>query len=181
MDGVLVDATRSYRVAVQKTFSHFSGKDMSSEEISETKKLGGLNNDWDLTEFLLKKYKFNVKKDDIVDYFQGIYAKVADNEDLLVTREFFEKLSKDFNLAIFTGRVCEEAYHTLKKHNLENFFCPIVTLKDVGLDRQKPDTYGIEQKKKKVITDKIYYLGDTVDDMTCAKNSNVTGIGVLPP
>src|SRR5574344_179756 len=181
MDGVLVDATRSYRVAVQKTFSHFSGKDLSSAEISETKKLGGLNNDWDLTEFLLKKYNFNIKKNDIVNYFQEIYAKVADDEEILVTQDFFAKLEKDFNLAIFTGRVCEEAYHTLEKHGFENFFYPIITLKDVGLNRQKPDTYGIELIKKKVITDKIYYLGDTVDDMTCAKNSNVTGIGVLPP
>ena len=35
--------------------------------------------------------------------------------------------------------------------------------------------------KERIITDKIYYLGDTVDDMVCAKNANITGIGVLPP
>lgn len=181
MDGVLADATKSYRVAVQETYKHFSGKEITSDEISEVKKLGGLNNDWDLTEFLLKKIGIVVNKDDIVNYFQGIYAQVADNEEILVTKEFFQNLSKSFNLAIFTGRVKEEAYHTLKKYGFENFFFPVITLKDVGLDRQKPDTYGIELVKEKIITDKIYYLGDTVDDMTCARNANVTGIGVLPP
>ncbi len=35
--------------------------------------------------------------------------------------------------------------------------------------------------KEKIITDKIYYLGDTVDDMSCAITANVAGIGVLPP
>lgn len=181
MDGVLIDASKSYRIAVKNTFKHFSGKDVAFEEISEAKKLGGLNNDWDLTEYLLKKYDCEVDYDDIVDVFQSHYQVLADSEDLLVNREFFEKLSVNFNLAIFTGRLKEEAYFTLNKHNLTQFFSPIITMQDVGLDHQKPDCRGLEIIKDKIITDKIYYLGDTVDDMTCAITANVTGIGVLPP
>ena len=181
MDGVLVDASKSYRVSVQNTFEHFSGKKVSSEEISEAKKLGGLNNDWDLTEFLLKKYGFEPDKDKIVDVFQSYYAKLADVEEMLVTKDFFESLSKNYNLAVFTGRLKEEAYFTLEKHGLKDFFFPIVTLADVGLNRQKPDCFGIEIIKEKIITDKIYYLGDTIDDMICANKAGVIGIGVLPP
>ncbi len=51
MDGVLIDASKSYRVAVQNTFKDITGKEVSAEVLSETKKLGGLNNDWDLTDF----------------------------------------------------------------------------------------------------------------------------------
>lgn len=181
MDGVLVDASKSYRVAVQNTFEHFSGKKVSTEEISAAKKLGGLNNDWDLTEHLLKKYGFEINYDDIVNVFQGHYTKLADTEDLLVNKDFFEKLSKSYNLAIFTGRLKEEAYFTLNKHNLTEYFNPIITMLDVGLDHQKPDCRGLEIIKQNIITDKIYYLGDTVDDMTCAITANVSGIGVLPP
>lgn len=181
MDGVLIDASKSYRVAAQKTFEHFSGKKVTTEEISDTKKLGGLNNDWDLTEYLLKKSGINIDYDEIVKVFQSHYDKLADIEEPLVTCEFFECLAKNYNLTIFTGRVKEEAFYALNKHNFTKYFYQVVTMKEVGLDRQKPDCLGIEMIKEKIITDKIYYLGDTVDDMMCAISANVTGIGVLPP
>lgn len=181
MDGVLIDASKSYRVAIQKTFNQLTGKEVSAEEISETKKLGGLNNDWDLTEFLLKKYGFKVDYKEIVDIFNGYYQELADSEALLVDCDFFDKLSEKYNLAIFTGRVKEEAYFTLEKHGFTKFFYPIITMKEVGFERQKPDCLGIEIIKEKIITDKIYYLGDTVDDMQCALTAGVNGIGVLPP
>lgn len=181
VDGVLIDASKSYRVAVQKTFNQLCGKEVTAEELSATKKLGGLNNDWDLTEYLLKKYGYEVDKDKIIDIFNSYYAKLAEIEEPLVTQEFFESLSKNYNLAIFTGRVKEEAYYTLDKHGFTKYFYPIVTMLDVGLERQKPDCLGLEIIKEKIITDKIYYLGDTIDDMVCAITANVVGIGVLPP
>ena len=181
MDGVLIDASKSYRVAVQKTFKQFSGQEVSAEELSATKKLGGLNNDWDLTEYLLNKYGFSVDKQEIIDAFNAYYAVLADGEAPLINSEFFETLSENYNLAIFTGRVKEEAFFTLEKHNFTKYFYPIITLGEVGLDRQKPDCFGIEIIKEKIITNKIYYLGDTVDDMACATTAKVVGIGVLPP
>lgn len=181
MDGVLIDASKSYRVAVQKTFNTFSGKEITMEEISQTKKLGGLNNDWDLTEFLLKKYGFDIEYDKIVDTFNAFYRALADIEAPLVDHEFFQSLSKDYHLAIFTGRVKEEAFFTLDKHGFADYFYPIITMEEVGLERQKPDCLGLEIIKEKIICEKIYYLGDTVDDMVCAITAKVDGIGVLPP
>lgn len=181
MDGVLVDASKSYRVAVQKTFAHFTGKEVQLSELSEAKKLGGLNNDWDLTEHLLKKYGYNIDYDDIVKVFQAFYEQLADVEELLIDKKFLELLSKNFNLAIFTGRLKKEAYFTLDKHQITQYFNPIITLEDVSFEHQKPDCRGLDITKDKIITDKIYYLGDTVDDMICSVSANVIGIGVLPP
>lgn len=181
MDGVLIDVSKSYRVAIQETFKYFAQKELSLEEISEAKKLGGLNNDWDLTEFLLKKYGFNIDYENIVKIFKSYYNKLADIEEPLINHAFFKNLSKDYNLVIFTGRTKDEAFFTLDKHGFANYFYPIITMDDVGIDRQKPDCLGLKIIKEKIITDKIYYLGDTVDDMTCAATANVTGIGVLPP
>lgn len=181
MDGVLMDASKSYRVAVQNTYEHFAGKKVAPEEISATKKIGGLNNDWDLTDYLLKKQGINVNYDDIISVFQSNYEKLADIEEPLVDKQFFDKLSENYNLVIFTGRLKEEAYYTLKKHDFLNYFYPIITMHEVGLDHQKPDCRGLKIIKDKIITNKIYYLGDTVDDMTCAIEANVIGIGVLPP
>lgn len=181
MDGVLIDASKSYRVAVQKTFQHFSKQKITLEDISEAKKLGGLNNDWDVTEFFLKKHGFNINYDDIIQVFQSYYEKLADTEAPLVSKEFFESLSKKYNLAIFTGRTKEEAFFTLDKHGFTPYFYPIITMEEVGFNRQKPDCLGLEIIKEKVISDKIYYLGDTVDDMLCAITAQVCGIGILPP
>jgi histidinol-phosphate aminotransferase len=181
MDGVLIDASKSYRVASQKTFNQFSGLEVTAEELSATKKLGGLNNDWDLTEFLLKKYGFNIDYDEIVSAFQIYYEKLADCEEPLVTCKFFENLTKNYNLAVFTGRLKPEAFFTLDKHGFTKYFYPIITMDEVGLDRQKPDCLGLKIIKDKIITDQIYYLGDTVDDMSCAITADVNGIGVLPP
>lgn len=181
MDGVLIDASKSYRVAVQKTFEQLTGKQVGSEELSATKKLGGLNNDWDLTEYLLKKYGYEVEYDKIVSIFQGYYSKLAEIEEPLINIEFLENLSKNYNLVIFTGRLKAEALFTLDKHNFTKYFYPIISMDDVGIDRQKPDCLGLEMIKEKIITDKIFYLGDTVDDMVCSVTANVVGIGVLPP
>lgn len=181
IDGVLIDASKSYRVAVQKTFNHFSKKEISLEDISAAKKLGGLNNDWDMTEFFLKKHGFNINYDAIVKVFQSYYDELADTEMPLVNHDFFQNLSKNYNLAVFTGRTKEEASFTLGKHNFTQYFYPIITMDDVGFDRQKPDCLGLEIIKEKVIADKIYYLGDTVDDMECAKIAKICAIGVLPP
>lgn len=181
MDGVLIDASKSYRVAVQRTFHQFTDKEITAEELSAAKKLGGLNNDWDLTDYLLKKQGYNINYDEIVNVFQSHYEKLADTEEPLVNSQFFSSLAEHFNLAIFTGRLKEEAFFTLNKHNFTKYFYPIITMEEVGLDHQKPDCLGLEIIKEKVITDKIYYLGDTVDDMECAITAKVTGIGVLPP
>lgn len=181
MDGVLIDTSKSYRVAVQKTFQHFSKQEITLEDISEAKKMGGLNNDWDVTEFFLKKQGFNINYNDIVDVFQSYYEKLADIEAPLVSKDFFESLSEKFNLAVFTGRTKEEAFFTLDRHGFTPYFYPIITMEEVGFDRQKPDCLGLEIIKEKIISDKIYYLGDTVDDMLCATTAEVCGIGVLPP
>lgn len=181
MDGVVVDASKSYRVAVIETFKHFTGKDITMADISEAKKLGGLNNDWDLTQHLLRKHGFEIEYQNIIDVFQEFYGKLADIEELLINKNFLDTLSKDFNLAVFTGRLRSEAYFTLDKHDITKYFHPIITLEDVGMEHQKPDIKGLELIKEKIITDKIYYLGDTVDDMICAANASVSGIGILPP
>jgi HAD superfamily phosphatase len=63
MDGVLVDVSRSYRQAIQKTVQIYfetclglekgRGNLVTQEEISLFKSIGGFNNDWDLTSALI--------------------------------------------------------------------------------------------------------------------------------
>ena len=106
---------------------------------------------------------------------------LIDAEKLILTEDCIKELIKNYNLAIFTGRDRASATYTLEKWNLNKYFYPIITFENVGWNHQKPDTKGVSIIKEKVIADEIYYLGDTVDDMICARNSKVNGIGVLPP
>lgn len=185
MDGVLVDVSNSYRTTIKKTYEHFSGKNLDYEEITKAKNLGGLNNDWDLTEYLLKKDGINVDKKQIIDIFEKIYFDdgkgLIKKEQFLFDKELIKELSQKYNLCIFTGRPETEANYTLKTNSIKEYFYPIITMDNLPKDKQKPDKYGIEIIKEKVMSTEIYYFGDTKDDIVCGKSAQIKTIGVLAP
>ena len=186
VDGVLVDVTNSYREAIKKTYGHFTANSLSAEEIQDAKNLGGLNNDWDLTEFLIKKAGFDILKEQIVEKFQEFYfGNNGDglilNEEFLIRPETLKKLSEKYDLAIFTGRPRKEAEFVLKKWNLENLFLHIIAMEDVPEGFHKPDPWGLNKIREIINPKQIYYLGDTPDDMISATAAGVKGFGVLPP
>lgn len=185
MDGVLIDARNSYRAAIEKTYEHFTGKAISQKEIQEAKNLGGLNNDWDLTKYLLKKSGFTTSYDDIVNVFQEIYWKdgqgLINKETALFNTELLSDLSKDYNLSIFTGRLKAEAIFALEKFNATNYFYPIITTDDIPQGMGKPNPYGLKVIKDMTIGYNYTYFGDTTDDILAAKSAGYKAIGVLPP
>lgn len=185
MDGVLIDAGKSYRLAIKQTFEYFSKKELSFDRIQEVKNQGGLNNDWDLTEYLLKSENIHISKTEIIDKFQKFYWNngkgFINNEDLLIDKDLIQNLCKDHNLAIFTGRPKQEAIYALQKNGILDYFYPIITMDDLPNDKQKPNTLGIDIIKSKVLTNQMFYFGDTIDDMVCANCSDIKPIGVLPP
>lgn len=185
MDGVLIDATQSYRVAIADTFEYFTGVKVSQEKIQEVKNMGGYNNDWDLTEYLLRSVGSEIEREKIIEQFQKIYWSdgkgTINNETLVFDKAILDKLKTKYNMFIFTGRLREEAEYTLTKLGIKNMFIDIVTTSDIPEDKCKPDPYGLELIKKKILYDKIFYFGDTIDDIKCAESADVIPIGVLPP
>lgn len=185
MDGVLVDVSNSYRTAIQKTFEKFTNLTLNLNDIQSAKNMGGLNNDWDLTQYLIKEAGFSVEYNDVVTEFQKIYWNegkgAINNEVLLIDEETLKALSTTHTLAIFTGRPKNEAEYTLKKFNLSKYFAKIITMDDLPSNKQKPHTLGLELIQSELCASEITYLGDTVDDVKCAKNFGARGIGVLPP
>ncbi len=186
MDGVLVDVSKSYYEAIKYTYNYFTGKTITDEQICDAKKKGGLNNDWDLTSYLIKQSGFDFSYEKIVDVFQSNYWKDGsgsiNNETLLIDKSLLNKLAEKYNLAIFTGRPGQEALFTLSKFEIKDYFGKIVTMDDLPKDRQKPDTMGLSIIKDSFFTDYLVYFGDSIDDMKCAKNFVSTfAVGVLPP
>lgn len=184
MDGVLIDVENSYRLAIKKTFEHFSGQELLTEKIQEAKNLGGLNNDWDLTEYLLEQSGILIEKNLIIEKFQEFYfgqngEGFIQNEELLICKNILKNLAKNHQLAIFTGRPRKEALFTLEFFGIRNLFSKVISMDDLDTDLQKPNPYGLFMIMSKLQPKSIFYLGDTIDDMQAAVSAKIHGIGVL--
>ena len=179
IDGVLVDVSSSYRVAIKQTVEHFTGREVSLEEIQALKNKGGYNNDWDTSEELIIERGKNIGKQMIIKKFQQYYRKLRDNEPLLINKNLLKSLSRKYALAIFTGRDREETDYVLKVKGIEKYFSKTVAMEDVS--RRKPNPEGLLKIANGYKTKDAYYFGDMIDDMQAAKAAKMTPIGVLPP
>src|SRR3989338_3581075 len=179
IDGVLVDVSKSYRLAIKKTVEYFTGKNISFEEIQEYKNNGGLNNDWDLTEAIIKDNGKGANKNSIIKKFQNYYKNLINNETWLLDKKLLEKLSKTYYLAILTGRPRKEATKVLSKNRVKNYFKVVIAMEDISM--QKPNPEGLLKILNQFSNLEAYYFGDTADDMKASVAANIIPVGVLPP
>jgi HAD superfamily phosphatase len=182
MDGVLVDVTESYREAIAQTVEHFTGARITNEEIQGYKNSGGWNDDWQLSHHIVNQAGVAAEFPDVKKHFQSIF--LGDNG--LIMRERWiarpgtlEKLNRNFNFALFTGRPAPEAQLTLRRFAPDLVFDPIVGMYDV--EKHKPEPEGLLQIRARGNGGKMYYVGDTVDDARCAKAAGVPFIGIAAP
>ncbi|MEA1993674.1 MAG: histidinol-phosphate transaminase [Euryarchaeota archaeon] len=179
MDGVLVDVGESYRRTIKETAEEFRGEEVSMEEIEEYKKRGGYNNDWDLTEALIRSSGKKILRETIIEHFQRRYlGKNFDgyiaNEQWLLDKSLLRELSTRYSLGIVTGRPREEAVYTLTREKVAKYFDCVITMDEVP-GKEKPDPYGIRMAVQQLDISRALYLGDTVDDLRAA-----TSAGVIP-
>ena len=186
IDGVLVNVSMSYRRAIKETVEFFYGKEIDKSEVQALKNETGFNNDWDLTQELLRRKNLFPSRDSIVEQFQSLYWGDNGNgfiqdEEWLLEDGILNTLSNSFKLSIFTGRPREEALFILDKNNVLKYFNPIIAMEDVT--HGKPHPEGILNISKALSIDpiKICYLGDTFDDVRSAKRAGALPIGVLAP
>jgi imidazoleglycerol-phosphate dehydratase len=167
MDGVLADVSKSYRQAIIQSAAHYGFK-ITNEDIDVEKNRGNANNDWILTQRLLQRAGVAVSLDEVTRVFQSLYeGGLRDTESLMCTVPFLEALSKQFKLAVVTGRPRKEANYFLNLHKIAHFFPVVVCMED---GPAKPDPFpvlralellGIEAKSDEVSV----FIGDTVDDI----------------
>jgi HAD superfamily hydrolase (TIGR01548 family) len=117
-------------------------------------------------------------------------------EKLLIDRSILESLSKNYILAMATGRPKAEADYPLDFFGLRKFFNVIYTLDDCVKEEQKiyenekkrvslskPNPYMLDAVAKihKHNVSGFYYVGDMPDDMVAASRSRTgfAGIGIL--
>ncbi|MCW8997394.1 MAG: histidinol-phosphate aminotransferase family protein, partial [Kangiellaceae bacterium] len=85
MDGVLIDTSSSYDETIKATVKYFSDVEVQQQQIFELKDNGGFNNDWVLTQQLLKQDGFDISLKAVTDKFQELY--LGENNDGFVANE----------------------------------------------------------------------------------------------
>ncbi|MBK5295480.1 MAG: HAD-IA family hydrolase [Acidobacteriia bacterium] len=185
MDGVLVEVTESYRETICRTVQHFTGQTITRELVQEYKNRGGFNNDWLLSQKIAGDLGAEVPYGTIVDYFNSIFfGSVVDGvPDGLMAREVWipnpgvlEKLSERYQLAIFTGRLREEAQMTLRRFAPRIVFHPLIGADAVV--NAKPAPEGLIQIRDRFPGKELWYVGDTVDDARSASAAGVPFFGI---
>ncbi len=184
MDGVLVDVSKSYRLAIKKTAEYFIDETISLEEISAFKDKGGLNNDWYLTREIVQSHGKHVQMEQIIEIFQQFYLGdnyngLIQNEKWLLNLNILNQLKKKYRLGIVTGRPRAEAEFVLQRFGVTNHFDVLITMNDIPLNKGKPDPFSINMALEKLDAKQAIYLGDNIDDMKAARAANIIAIGVL--
>jgi HAD superfamily phosphatase len=196
MDGVLVDVTESYRETIARTVKHFTGVDLTREQIQEYKNQGGWNDDWRLTHHIITVAGTEIPFETARDYFQSIFLgngsdpsrdrEGAVSPNGLILREewvahpgVLEELNRQFQFAVFTGRPRVEAEMTLNRFAGGVVFHPVIGMYDVV--QHKPHPEGLLRILHDNPSRKVYYIGDSVDDARCARAAQVPFIGIAAP
>lgn len=184
IDGVLVDVTNSYRLAIKKTAEFFLGKILNVSDVENVKNRG-INDDHEATETLIRENGGEFRKEVIIKKFQEYYlGRKMDgfikNEKCLIDESVLKKL-KGYKLAVFTGRPRIEADFALERFKIKRYFKEVVCMEDV--EKGKPDPEGIINllKKMDVKAEDAAYVGDNSADARAAKSASVKFIGVVPP
>jgi HAD superfamily phosphatase len=179
-----VDVTESYRETICRTVEHFTGTSLEREAVQDYKNQGGWNDDWRLSHHIIAGRGVEVEFAAVVDYFQGIFR--GNGADGLILRErwiarpgVLERLHAACRLAVFTGRMCEEARITLDRFAPQLSFSPVVGLESV--EHPKPHPQGLLRIVEAEPACRAWYVGDAVDDARCSKAAGVPFIGIAAP
>ncbi len=179
MDGVLIDTSKSYDACIVQTVKHFTKNTVNNSNIEaniiKLREKGGFNNDWDLSQGLIQQSGFDVDYQEIVKQFQLFYQELKQREvNLLDKQNISQFFNKNYTTAIITGRPKPEAIAGVKQLGITPDF--IISADDVS--QQKPSPQGINWLKSTVQKKRMWFCGDTVDDMQAGVAAGCVCIGI---
>ncbi|KAG8467052.1 hypothetical protein KFE25_000368 [Diacronema lutheri] len=191
MDGVLVNVSGSYRLAIEETAAAFTGKPTDPGAVQRFKNMGGYNNDWKLTAAIIAEAGVTVPYDEVVEAFQLRYkgpnfdGLIASEPPIIDGAKTLGALAEaGYAMALVTGRPDAEARWTLQRFGWDRFF-PIVVAMEAQEGKGKPDPFPLTKAMgllgKPVEPSRAVYVGDTGDDMIAARAAGMYAVGVVPP
>ena len=187
LDNVLFDVKDSYNKALCMVYSKFLNREITYDEIYETKKLNALNCDIETLKFLFDKECLNVSFNEILDSYKDYFynpknnnaLNLIDEQEFLLSKEVLEELSKKYDLVIFSNRFRDEIEYLFKKFDIEKYFNYIVSFEDIEDLMFKPHPQGLKKLIKSCIHKKMIYFGSSADDVIAGNLANIETVGVL--
>lgn len=188
MDGVLASVGNSYRAAIIGTCLHFGAK-ISGDDIAVMKKRGNANNDWVLSQELIKESRgVRYPLEDVTKVFEDLYQGtpgkkgLCETETLIPSRGFLEEISRrcDGNVAVVTGRPRKDCDKFLQTHNLTHLFKICVCMEDC-LPKPDPTPVRLAYEALKMDPKQCLMIGDTPDDIRAGKAAGTQSLGVYTP
>jgi len=183
VDGVLADVSRSYRAAIVETARSY-GVSLEPAEISEAKREGNANDDWALTRELLARHGVEEPLDEVTERFERLYQGegatpgLRERETCTVDRVFLERLRERVRLGIVTGRPRADARRFLEEQRIADLFEVCVCREDAPL---KPSPAPLALARERLGVTRIWFVGDTVDDVRAARAAEALPLGVVAP
>ncbi len=95
MDGVLVDESRSYRLAIEMTVNNFLEKKgiktkITQEEVKIIKDIPQFNNDWDVSFVLIDLIQIGISKKDFFSKARPVKTDVRQSKLYLTVKDIFQ-------------------------------------------------------------------------------------------
>ncbi len=183
MDGVLADVSASYDRAILETAARF-GVQIATVDIAAAKARGHANDDWLLTQGLIRLRGVDVDLTQVKDCFEELYQGTDQqpgfwrSEGLLPPRLLLERLAGRLPLAIVTGRPRADMDRFVEDQGLADIFCVKVCREDAP---QKPDPAPLQLALERLGVQRAWMIGDTPDDLVAARAAGVVGIGIVAP
>lgn len=183
LDGVLADVSRSYRRAIIETCAAF-GVTVTTEQIALAKAEGNANNDWILSQRLLARQGVERTLQEVTATFERIYQGTESapglraTETLLCEANVLKRLALRVPLAIVTGRPRADAMRFLAEKGILPVFRTLVCMEDAAL---KPSPEPAEKALRRLGVRSAWMIGDTVDDVRCARGAGVIPLGIVQP
>lgn len=183
MDGVLVDVSRSFPVAIERTVAACGGGAVGPEDVRRLKETGGFNNDWDVSVELLRQRGRVVARAEVIAVFNRFYLEGPDalihQEQWLLPAPLLAALGTRYRLAIFTGRPRADAEYSLRLFGVAEAFATMVAMEDAP---EKPSPEGLRRLQSAFAPLPLAaHLGDTIDDHRSAEAAGIPFVGICPP
>lgn len=175
----------SYLKAIAQTTSNFLEQKIDISQIIEFKKENNINCIFETTKFLLEENGIYVSTDEIIKKYKEIYCdsyfKLYENDKPIISKETLEKLSKKYDLALYSNRFKNEVEYSLKKYDFEKYFCYFLFRDDLAQEELKPNSYGIENILCHCPSKNIKFIAPNIEDIIAANKAQVESIAVINP
>lgn len=181
VDGCLVDVRDSFEATVIEAVRRLTGGVANRDQIIALRAAGGLNDDWELTEVLVRQAGYRPGPGEVRDMCELIYWGTQDEPG-------YVRLERAILEPATLALICAHAEYALVTGRSQRELAPARELLGLPLDipastidmvqRGKPDPEGIVRVRDQIGASRVWMVGDNVDDIRAGVEAGAVPIGV---